>query len=847
MEQKKKASKRRSGPSFLRRALTFILAMLLGQVLLVGAVVGSLYAGVTWVSLNRLESFGVQVGEGVLQKDSVLREMSLLDLVGEATSIAAELDTMTVNTLVEKYGLVLSDEMRDLLPGALLDIPLAELTGANALDVILENTTFGDVLPLVGSGVLPAPLEDKLVSHPLSLLMQADFGTLLAGVYLGDLVGITVRENALGEPEFVIPEGEEAALMTYLATLDLGEYLGAEDGSAVLQDTLDTVPLDVLLDEGDNFLVNSLRDKKLGDLLKMEEGGFYFDTDAMLDGMYLGTALGYEKNGEGVWLKDGAAAKGIEAQLVDIALTEIGEVDILGRLDAVYVAELMEYEKEEKPDGTVRFYKEDEDGNEVEPEGITKTFLLMTVEELRNEGTLKEELLGLKVGTVMEYTEVDGIWYESYVDEENNTKATGAMRPLLGKTVEELDGALDTLYLGEILGFDKIEEEGEPLRFAKDNGEVPDSLMANFVGMTISQLDDPGAFSEKVQGVLIGDAMGYTLKEDGKWYEDKEGMTPVKGVLSALAGSTVAGVDDSVKTLKVSDALGYEKNAAGKWMKGSEEATPVLAVIMDSTLDNLSSSVDGVFFGELMGYEKYDKWTTDSTEDDRPYSSETPDARIGFRRNVAAVGETPSYEYPKGAIASFVGLTVANLKNENAITDKIEEMKIGVAMGYEETGDGWKDGDGNAVSEENHLLLSIIGVPVKNIGTKMHSLRLCDVLGYEYTPKNSSLQEGDEGYWDGGTWQKKGGGDIDGFMKLLHPETPIDSIETEVARIEKKATIQEFMDAGVLVIDDSEGGTQDMLDVAFEDDPATSDKNESWRYMTLNKFVQSILDFRFTP
>lgn len=827
------AEKKVKRPSLLRRILVFILTLLLGMALMLGLEIGGIYALVSWVTIDNV---GINA-DGFLEEDSPLREMSLIALITELNQVSAELSTLSFNDLMDNYGVILPESLTAAVPAEMLDLPLSHYAEDGVLNVFLQHATVGNVLSLVGEDVLPEAAQEKMRDRTLDLLMNGELGTLFGGVYVGDLMGIAVEKGEDGVVDPVLGEDEDPTIMSYIATLDVGEYLGAEDGFAVLQKTLDRTPMDVILEGGDgNVLYKALADKTLGDVLKMEDGGFYFDLDTVMEDMYLGDVLGFTLGDDGIWRDgDDKAATGINRELVGIKINELGDTDLLSRLDNVYVAELMGYERVEVPgSGTepvYKFYKVDDDGNfeldsngnKIEPEGMTAELATLTVAEIRTEETLNAEIRGMQIGTVMGYTEgTDGIWR----DEDTNAPATGVVRPLLGSTVDSLDEDINSLYLGEVMGFDNVGTDAAPV-FKKDGNSdgdyddaedsVPSAFMTEFADMKLKNIENESEFTSRVKGVRVGDAMGYTL-DGGVWYEGTgTEKTAVTGIFRTLSGYKVSELNDAVKTLSLADAMGYTKSGDQYLDENNVAATGILALLMESSMNTLSTDVDKIYLGEIMGY-----------------TNVGTDAVPVFKKDGKA---------PTGVIAEFADLRVKDLEDDTTITGKIEGMEIGTAMGYIKVGTVWysayTDDEVNndtVLSPDNHLLAAIIDTKVSDIDTKMHSLTLADVLAYEYTPPTgSTLTPEDEGYYEGGTWKTKTGGEISGFMKLLHPQTPIDEIEGEVNRIQTTATIGEFVDSGALVLNE---GYPELLDTKLGTD---------WRTYKLSEFVNALIAKLVSP
>ena len=875
-------------PSFLRRTLVFILAMLLGMALLVGAVAGGIYAALAMISLDTLESVGIGVGDGLLTEDSLLRELSVLGLIGELASVSGRLSTLTINTLAAEYGVILSEETRALIPEALFDLPLSDLTGPNSLGVILQNVTVGDIWT-GGEQSLPPRAWEQLAPRPLIHAVLGEYNILFDGLYLGDFTGVALSVAPDGTATPIFAEGEQESLAAYLGTVNLGKYFSVEDGNAVIQESLDRTPLDSFVEaEEGNAIAGALKKKMLGDLLKLGQNGITFSADNLMEDLYLGDTLSYEKGEDGVWYDaDGKEATGVFRELAGLPLNDLTGDAVMNAVDSVYLLELMDYERIETEDGhgntVYTFVKKNEHGVSEPPKGMIAEFADMTVGQLRTDGQLDKTVKDMQIGVAMGYTLKNGIWYD-----EQDAAATGAFRPFLGKTIGNLSSEMNTIYLGQIMGFDPVYEGGSttPTAFYKDeNGNgvydadvdtAPGPLMDAFVTMTLEEIEDEDAFSSRVQKIRIGDAMGFTL--DGETWEHKDG-SPVTGMFRTLAGKRVEELEDAVKEVSVADALGYEYKD-GKWVStdGKDTEPPgILRVLMTSTLTSLSGDAGNVYVGEIMGYEKYDRDPDPDKED------------IGFRRpNPDKKNESdPAYLYPAGAVAEFVGMKVSELENEETITNKINGMKVGTAMSYtpvydkdgnitswldkdntpvtnsllkavidKTVGDmgsvlnemtlgeamgytpdgkgGWIKGDG-VTKETNAFILSIIDERIGDMSAVMDDLTVGEVMGYTFVrncPENGEGCETEGDCFLHGTWSDPDANDgkIGGYVQIIGPSTRLKDLKDTLSDLDN-VTIGKLMGAGLLTLD----GYEDKLKYIFGE-------GESWKELSINDFINEMLN-----
>lgn len=824
------AEKKVKRPSILRRILVFLLTLLLGMSLMLGLEIGAIYALVSWVTIDNV---GINA-DGFLEEDSPIREMSLLALITEMSKVSSELSTLSFNDLMDNYGVILPEGLTSTVPEEMLDLPLSRYSEDGVLNVFLQHATIGNVLSLAGEDILPEAAREKMRDRTLDLLVNQELGRLFEGIYVGDLMGIAVAVDEHGAVNPVLGEGEEPTIMSYLATLDIGEYLSAEDGSPVLQATLDRTPMDVILEGGDgNVLYNALSDKAIGDVLKMEDGGFYFDLDEVMGDLYLGDVLGYELGEDGVWRDGEKAATGINRELVGIKINELGETDILERLDNVYVAELMGYERVEVPgSGTepvYKFYKVDDNGDyeldangdKIEPDGMTAELATLTVAEIRDADTLNAEIRGMQIGTVMGYTEdAAGIWR----DDDTDAPATGVLRPLLGSTIDTLDTDINALYLGEVMGFDNVGTAEAPV-FKKDGNSdgdhddaedsVPSAFMEEFADLQLKNIDDETQFTGRVKNVRVGDAMGYTL-DGGVWYEGTgTEKTAVTGIFRTLSGYKVSEMNDAVKTLSLADAMGYTKSGDKYLDENDVAATGILALLMESSMNTLSTDVDKIFLGEIMGY------TNVGTETEPVFKKD---------------GKAPT-----GVIAEFVDLRVKDLEDDTTITGKINGMTLGIAMGYEKEGKDWY-----SVNKEtnvktkvtNSFLCAIIDESVGSVGSTMDTLPLGKVLGYHFKPDDPNADKTAPNYYKNGKWYTdpeyntltKGG-----YLSIIGLDTKVSNLNERLETLDT-VTVGKLNDAKVLNLDTT---AENALNVRFKS--VNGWKDYGWKNHTIDCFVNGLI------
>ena len=206
----------------------------------------------------------------------------------------------------------------------------------------------------------------------------------------------------------------------------------------------------------------------------------------------------------------------------------------------------------------------------------------------------------LTIAEVMGYTYDDET--ETWYDEELNP-VTGAMASLADKKINELDGAFDELTIAEVMGY-KANPSGDG--YLDENNQPVKGIMAALADKTIGNLDT------SVGSVQIGDIAGFKYK-DGTWYETYDAENPAasipaKGLLAAFADLTVdemtveSKLTQKVQTVTVADALGYELRNDGNYYNNGVKVTGVMAVIAGTQLNSIDEKVNNSLMGEILGY-----------------------------------------------------------------------------------------------------------------------------------------------------------------------------------------------------------------------------------------------------
>ncbi len=753
------SSEKTGGPSLGRRILVFILAMLLGMALLIGAVAMTIYIALNGVTVGQL--MGNNGQPFLTDKGTVnLKDLTVMGALAELIAITNSLPGRTLNSLVQYYGI--NGELLSLMPEEYRTLDLGEVA-ANPVNAILNATTVGVILRTSDHVDLLTPHGyNKLKDRSITYLLLKDYDTFFEGVYVGDMLGVDLIENPDGTVTPIFKNPDKHSVNEYLAPYPLGKVFkaygtGSSEFTAVMNELLSMVPMHTFIDPNSGFVYDAAKDLMLSDLFSLddtEEHNLHLSTEKLMDNVTIGSILGYYENEDGVWCDKATdePATGIEGALADVTVNELGsaDFDLMDRVGNVYLGELMGLTRD--PNDANKWLNEEGDALD---DPIRETLAGKKIDALLHDD-LSLESLGISdllLADVLDYEKRADGWYDK-----NNEKVPAAMAAMLGFKVGELSSGIKTLYVGELIGFTVLknedgelcDENGDPLPEGADpifvkgtapNYEYPTGVMKSIAPLLVSELEESDAVSKRVQNTLVGDAMGYVYDENTEaWYKSSaiNEENKVTGIFGTLANFKVSEMEDGVQDLSVADVLGYEKGEDGIYRDEDDNpATGILKILMASKISTLDKDTDNVYLGEIMGYTAY------NTDTGLAFDKENDDAsKLGFRK-----GEEGAYTYPEGPTSSFVTMKVKDLSDDEAIEGRIKTMSVGTAMGYKKVGDTWYEKYEGPDDLDNKKLTGIVKAladkPVEDMGSEMETMKVGTALGYEETADGWEDENGD--------------------------------------------------------------------------------------------------------
>lgn len=647
------------------KLLILLLVFCIGFVSAFGALFGAGYYAYKNLSLDKV---GVNT-ESVFDREAAEVQLSALTiegLVSEIQTLQGISDKLTLDMMILRYGLIIPENVDAAIPQTARTLPLAKLFSKEGIVAVLDDVYIGQLLQYEKGELIP--------------------GT--DGEYYWYQAGTT---------------NEVTGLYSVLVNYTIGDLIKQ------------------------NFDVNKIMaDLTIAKVLNLSADNY---SEAYIE--VNGELVPFEGLEEeiSIWRNsDGAMVSPTIAALADISVSELST-----SLDDIAVSSLLGFVEQSE-----EYYSYEIDNNGVgeivvltKQTGLTAELSDLTVADFSN-GGLDDKINEMKIATVLGYTynEEDGKYYDS-----DGEAATGVTAVIAGSAIGEVGSDINNVMIGEVCGFTKVEDEdGNITWYDEYYGEgdernvVAKGVMAAIAGSAIGSID------EDIDSVMVGEVCGFTKVEDEDgnivaWYseyygEDDERNVPAKGVMASMADLTVGelGDDDAitarVETITVADALGYELDEDGEGYvdKNGDPVTGVMGVLAGTQLVNIQSTVDDTMVGELCGFTRVHvsgegedavyKWYSE-------YDEEHPE------NNVEATG----------VMAVMVDLKVSELKDDDKITAKIETITVADALGYkpDASGDGYVDKNGKSVTGVMGVLA---GTKLNGIQGKIDDTMIGEVSGF---------------------------------------------------------------------------------------------------------------------
>ena len=777
--------------SLIGKIIALILTFVLGFLSCAGAIFGVGYIAYTKITLQDL------VDRGWIDYDPAntfnpeaevyLPTATIQQFVSEIITLWNLDSAVTLEVLMNRYGVTFVDGILDKIPEGALNVDLRVLFTAEGLVSILENTSTEYIFTYVPEGVLSEAAREKLKNKTLMDVVRLDLVYLLEGIEIGYFLGVNYElDEQSGEYIAVYADPEHPTLPELVAPLGISRVLEAvkngEGLLSVVKNDIGGVMLESIFGafmDLDSMAISSLIEgTPLADIIVEDENGVYvISIDALFADATIAKLMGYEpvylyndlgepisdENGEPITFgfvdSEGNNVTGIARGLAfgGIAGLAEGVVDVGDLLSKAYLGDALGYVPNYDLEGNViEWYALDYSGQRVEYSIVTDS--LGNMKYASNCTTPVDSILKNAVGTAIG-------------DLTNGDFNTGTL--------------FDGIYVGEAMGYIAVQrveggelvfdyafnKNGDPIYETDSDGNV----IYNDLGEP-SQVkypvydwyyDDNGQPGEKVSGAnaIIADVNIGRLLDSDSGYE-------VSDVFDGTLGGHLLGynavdedndgvIDYWTKTTEKKDQNGnfVDENGDGNpdtediKLNGMDKGVANLDIgrLMNDPDYDLASAFNEVYFGELMGYytlyEETFKQAFDENgdvilgEDLLPvlefdgyvWYTNGPDGQKGTADDeTVGVFEKKISNYKVGEILSGeVELTADSI---------IEDLTIADVLGYtsEEKTVSTKDGSVsatvtiwyNGTERLSGVIAAISDKKINEISSAIDNIYIYDVLGY---------------------------------------------------------------------------------------------------------------------
>ena len=600
-------------------------------------------------------------------------------------------------------------------------------------EISVDNFTLADVMGLEKK-VLPA--VKKNADGTYTVMTDAEGKTIFITVWY-DADG-TRASSVLA----ALAEVEVGELSNKMNEILLGDVFGytVVDGKQYQTELVNAVSIGEDVSDAVCLTPASGMLLKLADLM-LKDMDDSATVEARIRTITIAEAMGYTKE-NGVW-KDGEN-KEVTGILASLAETPIR--DLSAKIDTIKIGEVIGWTQ--KDDG---WY--DSEGKAAT--GLMIHFADLTVADMKENDKVQQAVKGIKVGEAMGYVQKDGKWYAT---DDAEKPVSGVLATVIDCKVGELNQKLEGLTVGEVIGWElkEVTKDEVTVKVWHDSkGEEATGLMVSLADLKVDELSNNGKVTAAVKNVTVGDAMGY-IKVGDTWYKTYDEETgngeAVTGVLKSIIGCRIGEIDDKLNNMTVGESMGYTYDESDKkWYEDSaktKKVTGVLAAIIDTKITLLNDRMNHLYVGEVIGWtQKDDGWYEGDNKATGIMTSlaglkvnELSDSQLVSQKvQTIKVGDAMGYTYDKdedvwyedstkstkvtGVFAAIADSPISGIQS------KIDETELGVILGYTKNSEGkWQDENGENVSP---LLNKISGTTMKNVGTTMDTLVLGDIFTNE--------------------------------------------------------------------------------------------------------------------
>lgn len=186
--------------------------------------------------------------------------------------------------------------------------------------------------------------------------------------------------------------------------------------------------------------------------------------------------------------------------------------------------------------------------------GVMVSFADMRIRDLSDETQVSAKSVNVVIGYAMGYAYDGGVWY---TDNTLTTPVTGIMKTLAPKRVGELNDLTHTMKVGEMMGYEKVDGVWYSTYIAPaDPGNVRASGVIQAVAdSTIDNLEDD------LNDTQVGKILGYTYNDVENWWYD--GLTKTSTIINTISDTQLKNIGTRLSNLTVADMFSDTERASG--------------------------------------------------------------------------------------------------------------------------------------------------------------------------------------------------------------------------------------------------------------------------------------------
>ena len=174
---------------------------------------------------------------------------------------------------------------------------------------------------------------------------------------------------------------------------------------------------------------------------------------------------------------------------------------------------------------------------------------------------------------------------------------------------------VSALYIGDIEGYQCLNADGErgdptdpdSIWFNPTTGENVEGLDHIVADFSLGDILHGQVTSENLlEELTIANLLGYTLGEDGKYYQNG---TKVTGILGIFADCTIFNISDKIDVTEIGHLIGYEYDeGSSHWVdENGNEVHGFMNAVSSRNINNLGTVMDDLTIGDIIPEEDRQK------------------------------------------------------------------------------------------------------------------------------------------------------------------------------------------------------------------------------------------------